>query len=72
MGKTFLAILPVVVFALLFFRLTGSWWMEGSTLQGLLYVVIAGTVSLGIVLGMYRLMRVEILTAFKKNRGEKR
>ncbi len=51
----------MVLFVRFFLSLTGAWWMNGSSLRSLGLLAAVGSGSVAILLGMYLLLRVEML-----------
>lgn len=61
LGKTAAAMVPVIIFLRVFLGATGSWWMAGSTWTGLGWLLAAAAGTIVITLGLYRLLRIEML-----------
>ncbi len=62
--KTCIALIPVIIFLVIFQYASGDWWTEGSSLRGLFFLTIEALVSAGILFGMYILLKVEIFTEY--------
>lgn len=62
LGKIILALAPVYIFNRVFISLTGPWWREGSTFENLMYLLVFIIVDIAIVLGLYRLLKVEMFS----------
>lgn len=67
-GKITASMVPLVLFLLLYLRLTGDWWREGSSLKTFGLVLIPGGLSLGIVFLMYYLLNVEMVSNLIRKR----
>ncbi|MDR1931531.1 MAG: murein biosynthesis integral membrane protein MurJ [Spirochaetales bacterium] len=66
LAKTLCAVLPAALFMWVFLRYTGDWWRGGSTALNLAYLSIAGAGACGIILTMYRIMKIDILMNIMK------
>ena len=62
--------LPLAGFILAFRTYTGDWWLEGSTLGNLARLAAGGISSVGIVLVMYWVLRVEFVRTLLPRRGK--
>ncbi len=49
----------------------GNWWQEGSTLLGFFILLIEGVLALGIIFGMYFLLKVDIFINILEKRRKK-
>lgn len=68
--KSLLACIPMVVGIVFFLHLTGEWWRTGSTLTNCLMLLIAILWAIVSVLGMYILLKVEVLDfVMRRKRG---
>ncbi len=68
LGKVIAAQIPMVLFLIVFLRLTGPWWSSGSTMKNVLLLCISGIGSVLIVLGMYAVLKIEMLSIIFKRR----
>ena len=62
--KTVISTIPAIVFLYVFKHFTPEWWMEGSSMKGLLMLIIEGIVAVALVLGLFFLLKVEIFTDY--------
>jgi len=72
LGKIILTLVPVYLFNHFFLKYTGEWWIRGSTLPNLGRLLVFICVDIGIILGSYRIFRIEmvsILFQFFKRKG---
>ena len=73
--KTFLKIIfsmtPFIAFLLIFKRLSGDWWLDGSSFYGVAMLLAGFTVSCALILGMYKLTRVEMINDLLSKRKRK-
>ncbi len=67
--KVCVAMLPLIAFFILFKRIAGPWWTEGSSLKNLGLLAAGGLASVAITLGMYAVLRIEILSMIFKRRN---
>ncbi len=62
LGKIIVSLIPVYLFNRIFIAITGTWWVQGSTMINLGRLLIFIAVDLGVILGLYRLFRVEMFS----------
>lgn len=65
--KTVMALVPAFVFIYFLGRYTGrDWWEEGSNLKNFFLLLFNGSVSVGLILVMYNLLKVEFVSIIKR------
>ncbi|GAB4373406.1 MAG: murein biosynthesis integral membrane protein MurJ [Spirochaetales bacterium] len=70
LGKVALACVPVTIFCLTVRHFLGDLWKEGSSIQGLGLLLLSGAGAGGILLGMYRVLGIDIFGLRKKVPGQ--
>ena len=70
-GKTLLAMIPLVIYILLFLRITGDWWREGRTLKTLVFLLSGGIISVGVIIMSYFILKVEVVKSIFSRRLKK-
>ena len=70
-GRVAASVLPFIGFILLYNRLTRSLWVPGSSLGNLTLLLVEAIAAAGILLGMYRLLGVEIVRELTRRRKTK-
>jgi len=58
--KVMIATVITTVILFILKDVTGTWWRQGSTLFGFAILIVEGILALGIILGMYFLLKVDI------------
>jgi putative peptidoglycan lipid II flippase len=66
--KVILAVIPLYGVTAAFTSLTEGRWEDGSSWAGLALLAIVGVVSAAVLIGLYYLLRVELVTSFLKER----
>jgi putative peptidoglycan lipid II flippase len=68
-GKMALSLLPFAGFLLLYLRVTMPWWTPRSSLRNLLLLLIGAVAAAAILLGMYRILGVEMIKDMIRRKG---
>jgi len=64
--KVTVSMVPLIIFFVVFKRITGPFWMEGSSFKNFGLLAIGGIAAVLITLAMYAIMRIEILSSILK------
>ncbi|MCK9287225.1 MAG: murein biosynthesis integral membrane protein MurJ [Sphaerochaetaceae bacterium] len=68
-GKIGLANLPLVICGIMYTRIANNWWISGTTLPNVLYLVLLYLAAILIVFVSYRIARIEFLDVLRKRRS---
>lgn len=62
--KVCISTIPVIMFIYIFKYMAGDWWSTGSSIGGLFILLAEAAIAVGIIFGMYLLLKVEVFTKF--------